>query len=53
MKSKYCYMCQHFQGSHPDDEDFENGEGMCPHTSVYTNVLDEVCGEEILFDEYK
>ena len=53
MNDKYCYMCQHFQGPHPDDEDFEDGEGMCPYMSIYTNALDKVCGEEFLFNDYK
>lgn len=46
-------MCEHFIGPHPDDEDFEDGEGMCPFTSVYTNAFDSVCGEELLFEEYR
>lgn len=53
METKYCYMCQHYTGSLPDEDDFNTGEGMCPFTSVYTNAYDKVCGKEILFEEYK
>ena len=52
METKYCYMCQHYVGSLPGEDDFDTGEAMCPFTSVYTNAYNEVCGEEILFDEY-
>lgn len=53
MESKCCYMCQYYVGPLPNENDFDTGEGMCPFTSVYTNAYDEVCGKEILFDEYK
>ena len=53
LEEKYCYMCEHFVGSLPGEDDYEDGNGMCPYTSVYTNAYDKVCGKEQLFEDYK